>query len=131
MPAPTAPTANPPLYSQRSVRLFSLLFTAVAGGALTAHNLRAVGRPDAARKALWGSVAGVVVMMVLLAFLPDSSNNGAYSVGIGLASGYGLNGYADRFIATPRDFPAKSIWRPLLVCLLLFVPIIALLIYAL
>ncbi len=131
MPAPAVPTTNPPLYSQRSVRLFSLLFTAIAGGVFTAHNLRAVGQPDAARKALWGSVASVVAMIVLLALLPYSPNTGAYTVGVGLAAGYGLNGYADRFIPTPRDYPTKSIWRALIICLLIFVPLLALLIYAL
>ena len=131
MPAPVTSTTNPPLYSQRSVRLFSLLFTAIAGGLFTAHNLRAVGQPEAARKALWGSVAVVVLMAVVLALLPYSPNTGAYTVGVGLAAGYGLNGYADRFIANPREFPAKSIWRPLGICLLLFVPVVALLFYAL
>ncbi|WP_126546848.1 hypothetical protein [Hymenobacter amundsenii] len=131
MPLPAASaTANPPLYSQRSVRLFSLLFTAIAGGVFTAHNLRTVGQPDAARKALWGSVAVVALMAIVLALLPYSPNTGAYTVGVGLASAYGLNGYADRFIANPRDFPTKSIWRPLAICLLVFVPIVALLIYA-
>jgi hypothetical protein len=47
----------PPLYSARAISLFAFFFSAIAGGVLLAHNFRAIGRPDAARKALgavWG-----------------------------------------------------------------------------
>ncbi|WP_019948913.1 hypothetical protein [Hymenobacter aerophilus] len=131
MPKPASTSAPlPALYSQRNIRLFSLVFTAITGGVLTAQNLRAVGRPGEAQKALWGSVAYTVVLMGLLYFLPDDSALGAYAVGIGLAGGYGLNSYADKFIGNKRAFPARSVWRPLLVCLLIFAPLIGLLIYA-
>ncbi|SDX37699.1 hypothetical protein [Hymenobacter psychrophilus] len=130
-PSVSATTTNPPLYSQRIIRLFSLAFSAVAGGVLTASNLRAVGRPEEARKALWASVAYTVVMAVLISLVPDSSAYGAYAVGTGLAGGYGLNSYADKFIPNKRDFPARSVWRPLAICLLISAPVVASLIYAL
>ncbi|SET08581.1 hypothetical protein [Hymenobacter actinosclerus] len=132
MPAPTSDSAsNPPLYSQRSVRFFSLLFSAVAGGVLTAGNLQAVGRPEQGRKVIWASVVYTAAMAVLVSFLPASSPYGAYAAGIGLAGGYGLNTYADSFIPNKQDYPARSIWRPLLLCLLVFGSLLALLIYAL
>ena len=131
MPTSAASATHPALYSQRSVRLFSLLFSAVAGGVLTARKLRAVGRPEEARKALWSSVAYTLLLLTLLYFVPDPSAYGAYAAGIGLAGGYGLNSYADKFILNKRTFPARSVWRPLLVCLLVFAPLLGLLIYAL
>lgn len=125
------PSANPPLYSQRIIRLFSLAFSAIAGSFLTAGNLRAVGRAAEARKVQWASVMYTLLMAVLVSFLPSSSPYGAYAAGIGLAGGYGLNAYADTFIPNKRDFPNRSVWRPLGICLLIFAPLVALLIYAL
>ncbi|WP_147320868.1 hypothetical protein [Hymenobacter lapidiphilus] len=132
MPVPASDSASTlPLYSQRSVRLFSLVFTTIAGSALTASNLRAIGRPEQARKVIWASVVYMGLMGVLVSFLPNTSAYGAYAAGIGLAGGYGLNTYADSFILNKQDHPARSIWRPLLLCLLVFVPLLGLLVYVL
>ena len=125
--------ANPgptPLYSSRAIRGFSIVFSAVAGGFLLWQNLKDLGRPDAARKALWGSIAYTVAITALLSLLPDRPSGGN-SIGlvVGLAGGMGLAAYYEKIVANKDDFPAKSVGKPLLICLLIFVPLIASLIY--
>ena len=42
---------------------------------------------------------------------------------------WGLAAYYEKIVANKDDFPAKSVGKPLLICLLIFVPLIASLIY--
>ena len=130
--APLPEAAAVPLYSVLAVQMFSALFSAVAGGFLMAQNLKDVGQPGAARKALGGSVAYTLALMGGLALLPDSVRVGSWvPVVAGLAGAGGLNAYAARFITDRSRHPAKKTGKPLLICLAVFVPLIALLIYAL
>ncbi|MBD2770011.1 hypothetical protein IC235_19155 [Hymenobacter sp. BT664] len=114
-------SANMPLYSARAVRLFSIFFSPIAGGALTARNLRDVGQPTAARKALWGSIIYLALLLWLTSYLPDSMGHSWLAVVVGYAGSAGLEWYFGQFVQHRNDFPAKSIRTPLVVCLLIFV----------
>ena len=120
-----------PLYSARAVRGFSMLFSAIAGGVMTAQNLKDVGQPEAARKALWSSIAYTVATAWLLTYVPIGSTSGVFPVVLGYVGSMGLEAYARKFIANRDAFPAKSITKPLVICLAITVPLVALLFYSL
>ena len=88
------------LYSPKAIRGFSVFFSAVAGGALLAQNLKQLGRPAAARIALWGSIAYTVLAGVLVSYLPARAGNGSGSLGIGivLVGRLGLNDYFAKLV---------------------------------
>jgi hypothetical protein len=113
------------LYSARAVRAFSMLFSAIAGGVMTAQNLKDVGQPEAARKALWGSIGYTLAMTWLLTYVPTSSTSGIFPVVVGYVGAMGLEAYAKKFIENRNEFPAKSIVKPLVVCLCISLPIVA------
>ncbi len=108
-----------------------MIFSAIVGGILLAQNFRDVGQPKAARVALLGGV-GYTALMVWLASLLPARMGGGNSIGliIGLIGGVGLNVYFEKIIPDKDAFPAKSIRKSLLICLLVFVPIVAFIIYA-
>jgi hypothetical protein len=124
-------TSSPPLYSARAIRGFSLVFSAVAGGVLLAQNLKTVGRPAAARMALWGSIGYTVLALVLVSFLPARVGGGSLGLMIGLVGSYGLNAYFAQVVPDKDTFPAKRIGKPLLICGLVFLPILLLVLYPL
>ncbi|UOQ70078.1 hypothetical protein [Hymenobacter cellulosilyticus] len=130
MSAP-AEHSTQPLYSARAIRVFSALFTAMAGGFMVAQNLKDVGRPDAARKALWASIAYNVLMVAIFSFLPKQfDGSGSTGIVLGLAGATGLIAYADTIIPNRKEHPAKDINKPLLICLVIFIPLVGLLLYA-
>jgi hypothetical protein len=128
-----APTLAPSLklYSARAIRAFSMPFSAIVGGILTAQNLKDVGQPEAARKALWASIAYTVAMAWLLTYVPINSTSGVFPIVLGYVGAMGLEIYAKKFIEHRDRFPAKSIVKPLVVCLCIFAPLVAGLIYLL
>lgn len=131
-PPPAIPAATPPLYSIRAIQVFSVFFSAIAGGALMAQNLRDVGQPRAARVALWSSIGGTLGLLWLTSYLPDSVGSGTWMpLALGLAGAAGLEAYFRKFVANRDDFPAKSIRKALVICLLITVPLVAFVIYTL
>ena len=120
-----------PLYSVRAVRAFSMLFSAIAGGVMTAQNLKYIGQPEAARKALWGSIGYTAAMTWLLTYVPIGSTSGVFPIVVGYVGAMGLEAYSKNFLVSRDEFSAKSIVKPLLICLAITVPIIALVIYGL
>lgn len=124
-------TPGPPLYSKRAVLGFSVLFTAIAGGLMMAQNLRDEGQPAAARTALWGSVGYTVLLLWLTSFLPDKVGGTWLPLLVGYVGAMGLENYAGRFLSNRDSHPAKSIRNPLLICLVIFIPLIAAFIYLL
>ena len=128
--SPLRADAAPPLYSARVVRAFSMLFSAVAGGLLMAQNLRDVDQPDAARMALWGSIGYTVVLLGLSTLLPDKLSGVWLPLVVGYAGAMGLEAYFAKFVPSREGFPAKSIKKPLIICLAIFIPLTALVIYA-
>jgi ABC-type transporter Mla maintaining outer membrane lipid asymmetry permease subunit MlaE len=128
---PSSFAASLSLYSARAVRGFSMLFTAIAGGVMTAQNLKDIGQPEAARKALWSSIAYTVAMIWLQTYVPISSNSGIFPIVVGYVGAMGLEAYSKKFIGNRVEFPAKRIVKPLLICLAIAVPLLALIFYSL
>ena len=121
---------KPPLYSGVAVRAFSFFFSPIAGGILTAQNLKDCEQPLAARKALWSSIGGMVLLIGLLSYLPSSGSSSSLSIGVGIGGGLALEIYAKQYIENWKEHPTKRIWKPLVICLVIFIPIVALVLYA-
>ena len=98
---------------------------------LTAQNLKDVGQPEAARKALWAGIGYTLATTWLLTYVPINSTSGVFPIVIGYVGAMGLEAYSKKFIAQRDQFPAKSIVKPLVICLCIFVPLIAGLIHLL
>ncbi|QJX48025.1 hypothetical protein HMJ29_14190 [Hymenobacter taeanensis] len=117
-------TPKPSLYSARAIRIFSILFTPIAGGALLAQNFKVTGNREAARLALWGSIGGMLIILLIIAALPDLPGGSGLGLGIGLAGGLILNAYSDKILGSKEGYPTKKTWKPLLICSAVFIPII-------
>jgi predicted membrane-bound spermidine synthase len=108
-----------------------MLFSAIPGAVMTAQNLKDVGQPEAARKALWGSIAYTLAITWLLTYVPNSSTSSIFPIVAGYVGAMGLESYSKKFISNRDEYSAKSIVKPLLICLAVVGPIIAVLIYGL
>jgi hypothetical protein len=128
-PLPYTPALK--LYSGRAIRAFSMLFTAIVGGVMTARNLKDIGQPKAARKALWGSIVYAVAMIWLQTYLHITSGGPVFPFVVGYAGAMGLEAYSKQFTEKQAEFPAKSIWKPLLICLVITSPLLVFVIYRL
>ncbi|MBO2012638.1 hypothetical protein [Hymenobacter negativus] len=98
---------------------------------MMSQNLRDVGQPEAARKALWGSIAYTVVLLWLTSYLPDKLSGSWLPLVVGYAGAVGLESYFKKYVENPAEFPAKSIRKPLLICLAITLPLVALMVYLL
>ena len=119
------------LYSARAIRAFSMLFSAIAGGVMTSQNLKDIGQPEAARKALWISFGYTVAMTWLMTYVPATSTSSVFPIAVGYIGAMGLEMYSKKFIENRDAFPAKSIVKPLLICMAIVVPLLALIFYSL
>ncbi|GAB2864652.1 hypothetical protein [Hymenobacter ruber] len=117
----SAVTAHPPrrpLYSAGGIRLLSLLFNPVVGGAMTARNLKDVQQPGTARMALVCCILYTVLTMYLFArFLPLLFMPW-FSWLTSILAGLALETYAKRFITDWHTLPVKSNFKPIVICLL-------------
>ena len=127
---PVEQPTNSFLYSSRAVRGFSMLFSAIVGGILIAQNLKDIGEPAASRKALWGSISYTALLMFALSYLPDNFGGSFLPIAVGLVGSIGLEAFFKKYISNWEEIPTKSIVKPLLICLAIFIPLITLLIYA-
>ncbi|MBU6122685.1 hypothetical protein [Hymenobacter siberiensis] len=123
--------ADHPLYSARAIRAFSMLFTAIAGGVMTAQNLKDIGQPEAGRKILWVSIVYAIAMIWLQTSFHITSGGPIFPFVVGYVGAIGLDAYSKQFIEKQAEFPAKSIWKPLLICLIITSPLIVLVVYRL
>jgi hypothetical protein len=73
----------------------------------------------------------MLLLMVLLAYLPIPGNSSSIGMGLGLGGGLALELYAKKHIEDWKQRPTKRIWKPLLICLAIFVPLLTLMIFAL
>ena len=70
-------------------------------------------------------------MTWLLTYVPTTSTSGIFPVVLGYVGAMGLETYAKKFIESRDELPAKSIVKPLVICLVITVPLTAIVIYGL
>lgn len=110
----------PMYYSQSAINIFSILFSVFFGSFMLAANCK-----DAGRKQwpvlLFGFLYTGVALMVLLQFSRNvMSTYIANSVGVLLM--YEL--FWKRYIGNDTKYRSKPIWKPLIIGLIIFIPVI-------
>ena len=98
---------------------------------MMAQNLRDIDQPVAARTVLWSSIGYTLLLLWLASFLPDTVRGASLPFLIGYVGSWGLEAYFSKFLVTRDNFLVKGIRKPLLICLAIFTPIVALMLYAL
>ena len=119
---------QPPLYSKTAVRLFSFFFSSIFGGVLLMQNLKDLKKPNEARTAIFAAIGITLAAIVLPSLLPASGNS--LSIPINLAGAYILSDVIyKKYIPDGENYPTKSIRKPLIIGLAIFVPLTILAIY--
>ncbi|MBH8567620.1 hypothetical protein KB206_01900 [Microvirga sp. STS02] len=108
-----------------------MLFTAIAGGVMTAQNLKDIGQVEAAHKTLWFSTMYAVFMIWLQTHLHLTLGGPVIPFLVGYMGAIGLEAYSKQFIEKQAEYPAKSIWKPLLICSVITAPLLVFVIYRL
>jgi hypothetical protein len=120
---------GPPLYTARAIRLFSVVFTVIFGGVLLYQNLKDLGQKSAANRVLLFSVAYTVLAIALVSRLPQSTT---LTLGVNLIGGYILSWYfIPKYIPEVDRYPAKKVWKPLIISILIILPFLAATLYSL
>jgi len=119
---------KPPIYSRNAVRGFAIFFSAIFGGVLLMQNLNSIGKPGEGRIAIGISIV-ITICEIALGMLIGQTTS---SVGI-ILSVVGATVLSEfvykKYIPNELDYSKKPIWKPLIVGLIIFVPLVALVIY--
>ncbi len=120
---------SPAYYSKRAIYLFSFFFSVLFGSVLMSINLRNTKTSEGVWEAIAYGIIFCGAQMWILSLLPDST------VLTFLSSGFGamLMNYLfwGKYIGDDTTYTAKSIWKPLAVAAIIFIPITLLLFYSL
>lgn len=111
-------------YTQKAIWGFSIFFSVICGAVLLASNTDN-------RKAKWTVIGfGIlytIVAIFLLNFLP---RNAGLTLAVNGGGSYLLTLlFWDKYLGKDTRYRERSIWKPLIICLLIFIPLIALIIY--
>lgn len=119
---------KPPLYSKRSIRLFSIFFSTFAGGILLRQNLKDVGNHNGAQRVILFSILYTVVAgAVANAF----AGRAVTAVGflLNIIGSFILNEYFfEKAVPDADSYPKKTFWKPLIIWLLISAVFITLII---
>jgi hypothetical protein len=119
---------NAPIYSRNAIRIFAIFFSAIFGGVLLMQNLKDMEKPREARIALFSSIGITILVVILSSLLRQTSS----SLGI-ILNVLGASVLSDyifkKYIPNEDEHPKKTVWKPLIIGLLIFVPLLAFSIY--
>ena len=119
---------KPPIYSRNAVRGFAIFFSAIFGGVLLMQNLNSIGKPREGRIAFGISVV-ITICEIAIGMLIGQTTS---SMGI-ILSILGATALSEfiykKYIPNELDYGKKPIWKPLIVGLIIFIPLVALVIY--
>jgi hypothetical protein len=110
----------PELYSQKSIYVFSILFSVLFGSVMLAYNLYKVKKPF-----IWAILFGLIYSSGTVYVLEEYDGRlpMTFIVGaLGAVVLYQL--FWNRWIGSQTKYRAKPVWVPLIVALLIFIPII-------
>ncbi|RFZ82309.1 hypothetical protein DYU05_16990 [Mucilaginibacter terrenus] len=110
------------LYSKNAIRGFSLFFSPIFGGVLLSLNLWRAGFKQAVIGVMAFCVGWMLVSSLILTQIGGKSNS--ISVVLNLIGGFILSDYFFRKYFPEEDYYPRSIWKPLIVSLLIVVPIV-------
>lgn len=107
------------LYSRQAILAFSILFSVLAGGILTAINAKKMG----SKKGAWISVLySILYIFVFLLILSPFKTNTGITFFVNGIGGLGLSNIIwGKYIGKETQYKPKAIWIPLIVCLFMVI----------
>lgn len=117
----------PLLYSSRAIYAFSIFFSLIAGAALLAINIR---DKKIKRILIASSIGYYILINIALLYIPRSNNTGLGFIINGLGSVLMMQIFWNKYIGKDTEYRPKPIWKPLIICIIIFVPIVAFFIWA-
>jgi hypothetical protein len=120
---------KPAIYSRNAVRGFAIFFSAIFGGVLLMQNLNGIGKPQEGRTALGISILITICQVAIGALVGQRATSTGIIISILGASVLSEFVYK-KYIPNEVEYSKRSIWKPLIVGLIIFIPLIAFIIYA-
>jgi mRNA-degrading endonuclease RelE of RelBE toxin-antitoxin system len=122
------PPDKPKLYSKRVIRVFSILFSTLAGGILLRQNLKDVGNERQGNYALIFSILFTMLIIVVVNhfFLKQAGIAAIFCNVIGSAV---LNEYFyQKYIPDMDSYEKKPFWKPLIIWMVIVIAFVFILI---
>jgi hypothetical protein len=121
--------AAPKIYSKQAIFGFCIVFTSIFGGVLLMQNLRDIGKKKEANLVLLLSI--LYTALVAIAANTIAVNNSSVTWVLNAVGGAVLSEYFyKKYFPADSDYPKKTIWKPLIISLIIVVPFILAAIYA-
>jgi len=121
---------NPYIYSRKAIWGFSIFFSPIFGGVLLMRNLKDISKDKAANIVMTLSIAYTVFTFIIVN-IPEKSIS-SLTMGFNFVGGYVLSEYFFKlYIPEGENYPKKKIWKPLIISIIITLPIMLALIYAL
>lgn len=121
---------NPYIYSRKAIWGFSIFFSPIFGGVLLMRNLKDISKNKAANIVMTLSIAYTIFTFIIVN-IPEKSIS-SLTMGFNFVGGYVLSEYFFKlYIPEGENYPKKKIWKPLIISIIITLPIILALIYAL
>lgn len=117
----------PAYYSERAIYIFSVLFSAIFGAALLSINCRNTNT----KKGVWEVLAfGVVYTALQLWILSMIPRNNGLTLVFSIGGALLLNHFFwKKYIGTDTKYRTKPIWKPLIIGVVIFTPLLLAAIY--
>lgn len=115
----------PQLYTPSAILGFSIFFSLLFGGLLLATNIRQIGN----RRGSWAVIGfSILFMFIEVVAMYQLKRSSTMSLAFNLVGAFILNYYFwPKYVGVQRAYEAKSIWRPLVISILIVLPLIILL----
>ena len=121
---------KPKIYSHKAIWGFSVFFSAIFGGVLLMQNLRDIGKKKEANIVLSASVIYTIITFIIVN-IPEKSIS-SLTMAFNFVGGYVLSEYFFKnYIHEAELYPIKKIWKPLIISIIITLPLIITLMYAL
>jgi drug/metabolite transporter superfamily protein YnfA len=114
----------PEFYTQRAIWGFSVFFSVICGAVLLASNTND-------KKAKWTVIGFGILFTIAAIFLLDFlPRNTGLTLAVNGGGSYLLTSlFWNKYLGRDTQYRSKAIWKPLIICILIFIPLVALIIY--
>lgn len=119
----------PKIYSARAIWGFTVFFSSIFGAVLLMQNLKDIGKRKDARLILLGSIIYTVITLVIINIPEKPVSNIALMFNF---AGGGVLSYLfkNKYFPNEDNFPKKTIWKPLIISIIITIPLFIAAIYA-
>ena len=120
----------PSLYSKQVINVFSILFSVIVGAILFVQNLHEIGKGN--KHALWIVLSAFAYFCFGAIIIVEFKINTFSSLLLN-GSGALIINYVlwDKLIGENIKYKKKAFWKPLLICIIIFIPLILVILFVL